>query len=204
MDHLIVFAIGFFFSFIGSIPPGTLNLTVLQLGLQEKVAVAFRFALAVAIVEYPYAWIGVQFEYFLSKAPFILANFKLIAAVVMITMGVINLLPAKQQSEFSQKFNASGFRRGMVLSLLNPMAIPYWMVFTAYLKAEGWINLSSASLLHAYVFGTSIGAMALLSVLILFAQRVASYVQGSKLVRIIPGVVLLVLGAYALYQYLLL
>jgi threonine/homoserine/homoserine lactone efflux protein len=202
MDYIVVFLMGFFFSFIGSIPPGTLNLTVLQLGLDQKIKIAFRFALAVAIIEYPYAWMGVHFEYLISQSPVVIENFQLIAAVVMTTLGVINLVPSKKPTGFAKKFNESGFRRGIVLSLLNPMAIPYWMGFTAYLKAQGWISLSTPGLLHSYVFGTAVGAMALLTVLIFFAKRLAPYVHGSKWIKIIPGLVLLSLGFYAFWKYL--
>jgi threonine/homoserine/homoserine lactone efflux protein len=129
----------------------------------------------------------------------------LIAAVVMTALGIINLLPAKESpSAFAQKFNASGFRRGLLLSVLNPMAIPYWMGFTAYLKAEGWIELPSQGLLHTYVFGTSVGVLALLFLLIQFAQRVAPHVQGSKWIKIIPGIILLSLGLYAFWRFLFL
>lgn len=201
MEYLIVFSLGFLFSFIGSIPPGTLNVTILQLALQNKVAIARRFAIAVAIVEYPYAWIGVQFEYWLSSSPMIISNFKLIAAVVMTGLGIINLLPPRPSTGFSKKISESGFRRGLVLSVLNPMAIPYWMGFTAYMKAEGWIHLSTPWHLHSYVLGTSIGALALLYLLIHFANRLAPYAQGNRTVRIIPGLVLLVLGLYAFIRY---
>ena len=50
MEIFVVFLIGTFFSFIGSIPPGALNLSVLQLGLEGKVKTALRFALAVSII----------------------------------------------------------------------------------------------------------------------------------------------------------
>ncbi len=203
MEYVQVFLIGFFFSFIGSIPPGTLNITILQLGLEEKIKIALRFALAVSIIEYPYAWIGVQFEYLISSSPLVIENFQLIAAVVMTTLGVINLLPSRTSTGFAKKFHASGFRRGIVLSILNPMAIPYWMGFTAYLKAQGWIDLGTTGLLHSYVLGTAVGAMALLSLLIFFARRLAPYVQGSKWIKIIPGLVLLVLGLYAFWKYLM-
>lgn len=195
--HLYVLFLGLFFSFIGSIPPGTLNVSILQLGLQGKTNIALRFAIAVSIIEYPYAWIGVQFEYWLTSSPVVIENFQLIAAIVMTALGIFNLLPAKESKGFSKKFSESGFRRGLVLSILNPMAIPYWMGFTAYLKAQGWIELSTTSLLHSYVLGTSLGAMALLSLLIFFAKRLAPYVEGSKWIKIIPGLVLLSLGLYA-------
>ena len=201
MNYLWVFFLGFFFSFVGSIPPGTLNVTVLQLGLDRQVKIAFRFALAVSIIEYPYAWMGVQFEYYISTSPVILQNFQLIAALVMTLLGISNLWPSGNPRGFARKFQESGFRRGIVLSLLNPMAIPYWMGFTAYLKVQGWIDLSTVGLLHSYVFGTAVGTLALLSVLIIFAQRLAPYVQGSKWLKIIPGLILLGLGLYAWWQY---
>jgi len=192
---------GFFFSFIGSIPPGTLNLSVLQMGLEGKINAAFRFALAVAIIEYPYTWIGVQFQYIISNTPWIIDNFQLIVAIVMTVLGILSFIPSKKSSGFAKKFGESGFRRGIILSILNPMAIPYWMAFTAYLKAQGWISLETTGLLHTYVFGTAVGALALLSLLIVFARRVAPYVAGSKWVKIIPGIVLLILGAYAWWKY---
>jgi threonine/homoserine/homoserine lactone efflux protein len=202
MYHLYVFFLGFFFSFIGSIPPGTLNVTILQLSLQNKIDIATRFAFAVAIIEYPYAWIGVQFEYWLTSSPMVVENFQLIAAIVMTTLAVFNLWPSKESpTGLAKKFSESGFRRGIALSILNPMAIPYWMGFTAYLKAQGWISLSTTGLLHSYVFGTSVGALALLLLLINFAQRLAPYANGSKWIKIIPGLVLLVLGLYAFSKF---
>src|SRR5882672_678449 len=203
MYYLYVFFLGFFFSFIGSIPPGTLNVSILQLSLQHKIAIATRFAFAVAIIEYPYAWIGVQFEYWITSSSVVVENFQLIAAIVMTGLAIFNLWPSKESpTGFAKKFSESGFRRGIALSILNPMAIPYWMGFTAYLKAEGWISLSSTGLLHTYVFGTAIGALALLLLLIKFAQRLAPYVQGSKWIKIIPGLVLLALGLYAFARFL--
>lgn len=201
MNYLWVFFLGFIFSYIGSIPPGTLNVTVLQLTLQRQVDIAFRFAIAVSIIEYPYAWIGVQFEYYISRSPVILENFQLIAALVMTLLGISNLLPGRPPTGLALKFQESGFRRGIILSILNPMAIPYWMGFTAYLKVQGWIDLSTVGLLHSYVFGTAVGTMALLATLIFFAQRLAPYVQGSRWLKIIPGLVLLGLGLFAWYKY---
>ena len=202
MQYAQVFLLGFIFSFLGSIPPGTLNITVLQLGLEGKIGIALRFALAVAIVEYPYAWIGVQFEYYISSSPVVLENFQLIAAVAMTALGVVNLLPSKKPTGFARRFNESGFRRGIILSILNPMAIPYWMGFTAYLKVQGWIDLATTGLLHSYVLGTSVGALALLALLVFFAQRLSPYVQGSRWIKTIPGLVLLGLGMYAWWKYL--
>ena len=202
MIYIQVFLMGLLFSFVGSIPPGTLNMIVLQLGLEKKINTAFRFALAVAIVEYPFAWIGVQFEHWVSSSPMVIKNFELITAVVMITMGVLSLLPESKRKPVEGGFRESGFRRGLVLSLLNPMAIPYWMAFTAYMRAQGWIDLSTTGLLHSYVFGTSVGAFLLLTLFIFLANRLSGYGDRNRWVKRVPGIVLLLLGFFALVKYL--
>ena len=196
-----VFIIGFIFSFIGSIPPGTLNLMVLQLGLENKVKIALRFALAVAIIEYPYAWIAVEFEYLITSTPIVLKNFKLLAAVLMTSLGILGLWSTRKPSMISVRFQESGFRRGLILSILNPQAIPFWIGVTAYLKSEGWIKLDTSWHLHSYVLGTSVGAMALLTLLAVLAQKVSYQFQQNRLVRMLPSIILLILGLIAFYGY---
>jgi threonine/homoserine/homoserine lactone efflux protein len=202
MDYISAFAMGAIFSFLGSIPPGTLNLCVLQLGLERKIGAALRFTLAVTIIEYPYAWIGVQFEYWITSRPAVTENFQLITALVMLLMAALNIWSSARPASFATSFNESGFRRGIVLSILNPMAIPFWIVTTAYLKAQGWINLNTTGKLHMYVLGTSIGVLILLLLFVFLANRLAVYVKNSKLVSLIPGFTLLALGLYALWGYL--
>ncbi len=198
-----VFLVGIIISFIGSIPPGTLNLAVLQLGMEQKVRTALRFALAVSIIEYPYAWIGVVFEDWVTSSPLIVDNFQLITAIVMTVIGAFSIWSARKPSEFSVRFNESGFRRGIILSILNPMAIPFWVAYTAFLKSQGWIDLSTPWLVHSYVLGTAVGVMILLIIFAFLAKRLAHYVKDNRIVKMVPGVTLLVLGLYAFIKYLL-
>ena len=200
--YLQVFLTGLVFSFIGSIPPGTLNVSVLQLGLEKKVNVALRFALAVSIIEYPYAWIAVEFESWLTSSPLIIENFQLITAIIMTGLGTFTIWASRKPSTFSVKFNESGFRRGIILSLLNPMAIPYWMGATAYFKAQGWVNLSTEGLIHSYVFGTAVGAMLLLTLFVFMANRLAKHVQQNVFIKMLPGFIMLALGLYAFAKHL--
>ncbi len=200
---LQVFLVGLIFSFLGSIPPGTMNLVVLQLGLENKIKIALRFSLAVAIIEYPYAWIAVAFEDWVTSSPVIVQNFQLITAIVMTVIGIFTIWSAQKPSDFSVKFNESGFRRGLVLSVLNPMAIPFWIGVTAYLKAQGWIDISDSTILHSYLFGTAVGVLILLIIFVFLAKRLANYVSNNKVVKLVPGITLLVLGLYAFIKYLM-
>ena len=204
IDVFWVFLMGAFWSFLGSVPPGTLNLSVLHLGLEGKTKVAWRFALAVAIIEYPYTWLAIQFEYWITSNPMVTENFQLITAIVMTTIGVGNLWSARKPTAATEKFQSSGFRRGLILSILNPMALPFWIGVTAYLKAQGWITLSSTLLLHSYVLGTSVGVMILLGLFILLAKKMSGYASQNGWVKLVPGFTLLGLGLYAFVKYLFL
>jgi len=193
-----VFFIGAIASFLGSIPPGTLNILVLQLGLENKLKAALRFALAVALIEYPYAWIAVEFESWITSSPAIQQHFKLLAASVMIVLGVLGIWTAKKPTKVSVKMQESGFVRGLILSILNPQAIPWWIGVTAYLKSEGFVVLDTPIRVHSYVLGTAIGALALLILLALLAERLSHLVTHNKLLAMAPGIVLLVLGILTL------
>jgi threonine/homoserine/homoserine lactone efflux protein len=201
VEIVVAFLLGTFFSFIGSIPPATLNLSVLQLGLEHKRAIALRFTLAVTLIEYPYAWIGVVFEEWVRSAPGITENFQLITACVMTVLGIFNLWSVRKPSEFAVKFNQSGFRRGLLLSILNPMAIPFWVGITAYLKEQNWLTLDTQWHIHSYVLGTSVGVFLLLFLFIYLAEWVSRYIKNNWLVKLIPGVTLLILGLYAFGVY---
>ncbi len=176
---------------------------VLQLGLEHKIKTALRFALAVSIVEYPYAWIGVEFEQWIMSSPVILQNFKIWGAIIMTTIGVFSLWSVRKPSTLTVKLQESGFVRGLILSILNPQAIPFWIILTAFLKSNGWIDLSNGWRLHSYVLGTSFGAMALLTLLALLAHKVASTFKDNRLIRMVPGLVLLGLGFIGFVRYFL-
>lgn len=199
------FIIAFFFSFIGSIPPGSLNLSVIQLSLDNKLSAAIRFALAAAIIEFPYAFIAVKFEGLITSSPLVLNNFKLIAAIVMLALGIANIATYSKNSTSKtlDKLRQSGFRKGVILSILNPLAIPFWIGVTAYLNNQGWIQLTSNKLILIYVLGISAGTFALLAVLAVLGKYLGNYFKESNLIKIIPGVVFLILGMYALYEYLI-
>lgn len=203
MPLITNFFVAFIFSFIGTIPPGSLNLIILQLGFNQKVKIAWRFASAACIIEYFYAWIAVKFEALITSSPLIVENIELIAAVVMTSLGVLSLLSALKPSKFTEKFNNSGFRRGIVLSILNPLVLPFWVGTTAYLKGMKWIDLSTSARLHAYLVGVSLGSLALFVMFIYLARKIVSEFRHESAFQKIPGIILLALGLYAFIQYLI-
>jgi threonine/homoserine/homoserine lactone efflux protein len=201
MDEILVFIIAFAFSFIGTLPPGSLNIMVIQLGLEHKINIAWRFALAAAIVEYPYAWVAVKFETLITSSPIITENFQVITALVMLLLGIISLFTAAKKTSATNKFSQSGFRRGLLLAVLNPMALPFWVAMTAYIRSRGWTDLSDNYELHFYLLGVSLGTLVAFMMFAYLARRVVKYFNESKLLPFIPGISLLVLALYAFIEY---
>jgi len=198
--------VNFFFSFLlsftGSLTPGTINLSAVQLGLDKKPQLAWRLALAAGSIEYMYAWLAVKFEAYITSSPVVIKNFQLIAAAVMLTLGLLTLRAASKPSAFTAKFHNSGFRRGLVLGILNPLAMPYWLGMTAYLKSQHWIELSTAVKLHTFLAGVALGVFTLLVSVAYLANKVVSVIQHkAALLKKIPAFIMLGLGLFALVRY---
>jgi threonine/homoserine/homoserine lactone efflux protein len=201
MEVVSTFVIAFAFSFVGTIPPGSLNLTIIQLGLDHRVNIAWRMAIAAALIEYPYAWLAIEFHEWIIRSPVVTSNFQLLTGIVMILLGVFNLSSSPSKtSRLSQTFRASGFRKGILLGLLNPLAIPFWIAMTAYTKSQGWIDLSTPWEMHAYLLGVSTGTLTLFMILAYLAKTVVSRFKTNAFLQNTPGVVLLVLGIYSLVK----
>jgi threonine/homoserine/homoserine lactone efflux protein len=203
MELIKTFLLALVFSFLGSIPPGTLNLTVLHLGLSQKMNVAWRFAIAAALVEYPYAWAAVKFEKLITSSPVIEQHFELIASLVMTVVGILHLWSAYRPTALAGRFEDSGFRKGIVMSLLNPLALPFWVAITAYLRSQHWLSLENVWALHAYLAGISLGALLLLMGVAYLANYLMSIFKPGSAVKRIPGYVLIALGLYAFVRYLM-
>ena len=201
MEFLAAFGIAFFFSFLGTVPPGSLNLTIIQLGLDHRINIAWRMAIAAALIEYPYAWLAIEFQELITRSPVIIRNFQLVTGIVMILLGVFQLGFSARPSAFARRFQESGFRKGVLLGLLNPLAIPFWVAMTAYIKSRGWIDLSTNAEIHAYLLGVSLGTLTLFMLLAYLAKMVVSQFQTGTILRKFPGAVLIVLGVYAIAEY---
>jgi threonine/homoserine/homoserine lactone efflux protein len=197
------FLLAFFFSFIGSIPPGTINLTCVQLGLERKTKVAWRFAVTASVLEYPFGWIAVEFAEWITSSPVIVENMQLITGIAMTLIGILTLWTPSRPSTFTLKLSENGYLRGVVLSLLNPLVIPFWVGVTAYLKSLGWIDLSTPVRLHSYLLGVCLGTLGLLGILIYLAEKLGMQFTQSRWLYKVPGIALIILGFYAFLQYLL-
>lgn len=195
---MLVFLVTFIVSYMGSIPPGTINISTMQLAIQGKRRAAVFLSLAASLVEFVYAGITVRFQLILSESDWFTDHFYIITAIPMVVLGVANLWTSADSKSFLTKVKAtgrSGFKRGLVLGLLNPLTLPYWLTVTAYLQTHKLISLDGA-LFWYYLMGISVGTFLLLISIILLGKKFSNIADNQFLVHRLPGLIFIGLGTY--------
>ena len=138
---MLLLAAGFALSLFGSLPPGLISLTVAQTSIMRGWAAAMAVALGAAIAEFFQAWAAVVLtDWFLSH-PAAERGFNWAAVPVFFTLGIHLIFFAKPPRP-PEKADAGNLRKqfakGLVVSIFNLLAVPYWFVYCGWLRVEGW------------------------------------------------------------------
>lgn len=186
---------GFAISFIGSLPLGVLNLTIIDISLKRNLWQAFYFALAVCIVEYGQAFLAIKFSTVLTTYPDLKYYINLFVIPVFIGLGLYYFFK-KEATDEQQKTPSSDFGRGLLLSIINPLAIPFWIAWGTIGHAKGWLVLENTPI-AVFVLGISLGTLSTLMLFALASKFVIHKVAlVNKWINEIIGVVLIILGIY--------
>jgi threonine/homoserine/homoserine lactone efflux protein len=189
-----VFLLSFGISLFGTIPPATINITVMQLSLKKRAKSAFYLALGAAIIDTIYAGLAVQVQIFLSEQIEFTNYFYLVAASVLLVLGVFSIKSKINSSEVEVKSSGKmGFVKGVILGVLNPLAMPFWLGVTTYLQFNGLINLMGLNY-WSYILGVFLGEITLLIIVVKVGARFTSVADNRMIVNIIPGIAFLFLA----------
>ena len=197
--------IAFAISYVGSIPPGTVNVSVMQLSILKKHRAAVFFSLAACLVEFIYAGITVQFHLFLNSHPEIAFYFQVVTAIALIGLSISNLFSKSTSSSIKVDTKVTGrhgFLRGLILGFLNPMTIPFWLAITTYLENDGLVEVTGLGF-WVYLIGLSSGTFILLLTVDGLGKRFSRVADNSFVVHKVPGFILLALGVYYLFKLVL-
>ena len=197
--------VAFVVSYIGSIPPGTINVSVMQLAMLKKRRAAFFFALAASVIEFAYAGITVQFHIFLDSNEQISFYFQIITSIALIGLGISNIFSKSDSSSVKVDTKITGrhgFLRGVILGLLNPMTIPFWLAITTYLENDG-LGIVDGLGFWMYLIGLSSGTFCLLLTVNALGSKFTRIADNSFLVHKVPGIILMGLGIYFLSKLVL-
>ncbi len=202
---LQTFLVAFIISYLGSIPPGMANVSVMQMAINKHRRAAIFFAISATAVEFVYAGLTVKFQIFLHESTQLEGYFHLITGIALIIVGYLNLRSrSKSENVKSREFvrGREGFQKGIILGLVNPMTIPFWLVVTSYLRNHELVILKGTAY-WMYLGGLSAGTFVLLLTVLWLGGKFARISDNQLLVHKVPGLLLIGLGIYTLVMWLI-
>lgn len=167
----LTFFLGLIANFIGYIPPGNINLTTVQLSINRGLKQALKFIIAFSFVEFFFTF------FIMNAAKWLNSQVKLdliidwVMIIMFTTLGVITWLSRKKPPKTKYSSRQS-IQYGLLLGVINPMQIPFWLVTGTYMIEHEWILIGNFAL-TVFSLGSAAG-----SFLCLFAYaRSARYIK---------------------------
>jgi len=204
VKYLKVGFYGFLISFLGTLPLGTLNITAFNIAASTTINDAIWFSIAVVLVELVvvlFTLIGNEKINFEGKLSFYLIP---IGAVVLLYMAVHSFMTASNVEELNTAINIfpgieSPFVLGILLSVLNPMHIPFWMTWNRILMAKRTLHKTKRSY-TTYISSVGIGSLAGLFLFIFAGSHIfQNYGQYSMIINLSLGVLYLGFSIYLIF-----
>jgi threonine/homoserine/homoserine lactone efflux protein len=137
--------LGFTSSFIGTLPLGMLNLTVLQLSLANRQNQAMAFSLGATVIEFVQILITLLGMNVLLPIPQLSNIFSIISIPILIYLAVQNLKKGSNTEEANPETSKgqlspkSTFYQGIVLGFANVVVYPFWLLWGNVFVQNGWL-----------------------------------------------------------------
>ncbi len=165
MRVLIHVLLGMVLSFIGSIPFGSINVTVIESAIARSFRTAMWVGLGAASIEFIQAGIALLFSKLITANPLTQQILFWISIPIFIGLGIY-FLKKKNPEDTEQIHGYShgrGFLKGVIISSLNVLAIPYWIFYGTYLTSIGWIDPSKTFNIIVFSLGVFLGTSLILT-----------------------------------------
>ncbi|GAA4341292.1 hypothetical protein GCM10023149_53430 [Mucilaginibacter gynuensis] len=191
----LTFCIGLIANFIGYIPPGNINLTLVQLTINRGIKQALQFIAAFSVVELFFTYFIMNAARWLSEQARLDTIIDWVMVVLFGTMGVITWLHRNKPPKAKYSDHAS-IKYGILLGFLNPMQIPFWMITGTYVITHEWIQDGTVALI-IFSFGSAVGSFLCLYIYAKFAQYIQSkFALSTRVINISIAVLFFALAAY--------
>lgn len=208
-QYVSEFLIGFGVSYLFSLPPGMISLNVLQTTIQKGLLSAFWLALAAVIVESLQAFVGVKFSAWINQHENLKLGLEVFVIPVFLALGIGNVVLGiktirnKDKASLQPKKTIGSFWKGLIVSALNPIAIPFWVVWAAGISEKNLLVMETSHIL-VFVFGTTLGTLACLMTYAVLSAVILKRIHTVKIwMNIIIGILFIGLALAQMVSVLL-
>ena len=204
------FLFAFAFSFAGSLPPGPGNLAVLHTVLNKNTKAGIWVAFGASLPEIPYSFLAVLAVQYVAAFKSFNLVLEIFTVSALLLMGIYALFfQAKKETSLDKKSKAESFElhpfwKGIIVAVLNPMLIAFWLVSSKMADNLGWMDPQKIGDKLAFVLGTAVGAGVLLVFVAFFTRKIRDKLTGKMINLInksigITFLILFVIHALKLY-----
>ena len=186
---LIAALVGFCFGFLGSVPvAGPVAALVFQRGLCGRFRAGILIGFGAAVAEAGYAFHAFWgFSTFLARYPVIDPVSRLVAAVLLLALGVVfarHVAPPDAAGEPARTSALGCLAVGFSITALNPTLIATWTAATTTLQATHLIDLAPSSA-PAFALGSLVGIAGWFLLLIGILRRYRGNFRPATLLRVV-------------------
>ena len=178
----LTFFIGLIANALGYIPPGNINLTLVKITTNRGFKQAMKFIIAFSSVELFFTWFIMHAAKWLATQVRLDMVIDWIMLALFTVLGTITWIHRNKppKANYSQRATV---RYGIILGIVNPVQVPFWMITGTYLITHQWIVDGQIALI-IFSVGAAAGAFLALFMYAKFAQYIQSkFALSTKLIN---------------------
>jgi threonine/homoserine/homoserine lactone efflux protein len=164
--------LGLITSLLASLPVSVLNTTAAQTAVRNNLKAAFSFTLGVVLIEYFQIVAALYMNKLLQLIPQIELYLSLscIPLFLVLAYHYWNLSPENHHKSIKAEF----FKKGLKISALNAIAIPFWMVYLHLFQVQNWCGYDFYNS-HWCILGFCIGTIGALMIYALLGHSLRNW-----------------------------
>jgi len=157
-------------AYFGLISPGMLNMTALKISMNAGKIEGLKFSIGASLVVFFQAGIALYFADYFTNNPKVIAILKIAAVFIFFALAVFFFMLSKKDlnpKATNEKNNF--FVKGILMSSINMLAIPFYLGISIYLSSKDKIIMEQPYIL-LFVFGASLGSFLIFYTYMVFAK----------------------------------
>jgi threonine/homoserine/homoserine lactone efflux protein len=157
-----IFLWGLLISFLGSLPMGTLNVTAMQIGIQESIKHALLFSVGSLLVEMIYVRISLVAIDWVRKQERVMKIMEWLTFGIIAALAIGSFLAAAKGGHEAKNVllqnNMNRLLLGMFMCAINPVQIPFWFGWSTVLFSKKILE-PKKSQYNSYIVGIGLGTL---------------------------------------------
>ena len=201
---LFTFILGFFLSFLGQLPLGTMSITATQLSVQENFSNAWKYAFGVTLIEMVYLRLVLSGVGWIMQHALFFRILNWITLIFFLVLGLMSFIAAGKQDTGEKALllnnRINRFSLGISMSALNPAQIPFWFIWSGYFLERGWLAPGYPSF-NWFTLGCGLGTLAGLALYMYGGNYLVVKMKTSnKTLNKIMGIIFMLAAVFQLYR----